>query len=159
MRDAFAAIWQTLSVLFGIGVFLYLTWTAARLHSAMWRRIADRYRGKSSAPPVARKIPETIVIAERGPTGPSGYRLYAATAIAVHEDGLQLAQLAPFSVLGPPVFLPFSEMDLVQTSWALWREPMALRMRALPHDDIILARDTVQWIRSHTASPPFGWEV
>lgn len=159
MREAFSVIWQMLSVLIGTGVFLFLMWAAAQLHSRMWRRVADRYRGRSQAPQSARKFPETIIIAERGPIGPAGYRAYAATAVAVHEDGIQLSQVPPFNVMAPSVFLPFGEMELVRTTWALWPDPMAIRTRGLPHTDIILARETVQWVRGHTTHAPFGWEA
>jgi len=158
VRDAFSAIWHTLSMLLGITVFLFVIWTVAHLHSRMWRRVAEGYRGTSSAPRTGRKVPETIIIADRGPIGPSGYRVYATASIAVHEDGLQLSQVPPFNIMCPTVFLPFDEIELVQTEWALWPQPMAVRMRRLPGVDIILARDTVQWIRSQTDRPPLGWD-
>lgn len=164
MVEALATVWNMLWLLIGAGIFLFVMWTYARAHSAMWRRVADRYQGRSKTPRTARKVPETIIISARGTTGPLitgniAYRLYGATVIAVHQDGIQLSQVTPFDIMCPPLFLPFDEMELTQTSWALWREPMAIRMRRLPDEDIILARDTIRWIRSQTERSPFGWAM
>ena len=47
-------------------------------------------------------------------------------------------------------------MELQSTYWALWPDPLAIRMRNLPDLDIILAHDTVEWIRDRIKAPPFG---
>lgn len=164
MKAAFSAIWNALWLLIAAGVFLFVMWTYARAHSAMWRRVSDRYKGHSPTPRTARKVPDTIIITGRGTTGPLvtgniAYRLYPGTVIAVHEDGIELSLMPLFNIMCPPIFLPFDEMELKQTTWALWREPMALRMKRLPGEDIIFARDTIQWIRSHTQRSPFGLGV
>ena len=144
-----------LPALLGALVFAALMWWAIGAHSAMWRQVAARYRGASTAPRLAAKIPETIIIAGGG----MSYRVYAATAITIHADGLTFRQIAPFGIRCDPLFLPFGDMALKPTSWALWPEPFALRLRDAPGLDIILDRSTVQWIREHVDGPPFGLGV
>ena len=164
MKQAFSAIWSAASALVGVAVFLVLMWGIARAHSRRWRLVAERYSAKARAPIIARKL-ETIVVTRRGRLSPiSGtpdYRQYAGAIIAVTEGGLRLSliPIPPLNVMSPALFLPFEEMELAQTVWALWPDPFALRMTKLPDIDIIVARDAVQWIRSHTISPPFGWDV
>ena len=104
---------------------------------------------------------DTVVITARGSTGPlytgnTAYRAYAGAKIAIHNDGLALSLIPPFNVLCPPIYLPFDRMVLERTHWALWPEPFAIRMHGLPDVDIIVGRDTVQWLRQGTDRPPFG---
>lgn len=115
-------------------------------------------------PAIARKL-ETIVVAHRGKLRPfdgnADYRQYSGAIIEVTDGGLRLSltPIPPLNIMSPALFLPFEEMELAQTVWALWPDPFALRMTKLPDIDIVVARDTVQWIRSQTDRPPFGWDV
>ena len=89
-------------------------------------------------------------------TGNIEFRQYAGARIAVHGGSLSVSLLPPFNILCPPIELPFDEMELRRTDWALWPEPFAVRMRRLPGLDLVLARETVQWIRERTDKAPFG---
>ena len=150
-----------MATIIGATVFVVLIWWLARAHSRMWRLVSASYAGQAASAPIATKPIDTIVIAARGSSGPlyagnTAYRAYAGVKITVYEDGLALSLIAPFNVMCPPIYLPFDEMDLKQTSWALWPEPFAIRMRGLPDIDIILGRDTVQWLRGRSDRPPFA---
>ncbi|WP_037502573.1 hypothetical protein [Sphingomonas jaspsi] len=141
-------------------VWALLFWLA-KSNAGMWSQVAARYSGVSREARVGRKVPETIVIAERGPADRTWvarlrYRQYATTILSVHDDGIALTQIPPFGAFCRPLFLPFVEMELAPTDWMLWREPMAIRMHELPTTDIILGRDTIRWIRSQTDVFPFG---
>ena len=78
--------------------------------------------------------------------------------IAIHEEGLaiSLVPIPPLNIMTPPLFLPFDDMRVEQTEWALWPEPFALRMASAPDLDVIVDRGVVRWIREHIARPPFG---
>jgi hypothetical protein len=161
LREAFSNFWQAIATVIGAAVFVALIWWIARAHSRMWRFVSASYAGRGASVPIATKPMDTIVIAARGSAGPlytgnMAYRAYAGAKITVYEDGLALSLIAPFNVMCPPVHLPFDEMELKQTSWALWPEPFALRMKRVPAIDIILGRDTVQWLRGRTDRPPFA---
>jgi len=130
----------------------------------MWRLAAAKYAARARPARIATRPIDTIVITSRGSNGPfftgnSAYRVYAGVKIGIDQDGLALSLIPPFNIMCPPIYLPFDEMSLEHTFWALWPEPFALRMQGLPDIDIILARDTVQWLRSGTDRSPFGWEA
>jgi hypothetical protein len=163
LREGFSAFWQAASTLIGLAVFLAIMWLAARYHSRMWRMVAAQYAGKAGNF-VARKLPETIVIAGRVDAAlafrPRDYRQYAGAILTLREDALAVSLIPPFNIFCPPILLPFGEMTLAPTAWALWPdEPYAIRMKRLPEIDIIVGRDTVQWIRSRTDAAPFGLGV
>ena len=144
-----------------LAILLFIMWFALRLHSHMWRQVSSRYRGKPASTKIARKL-ETTVIAARGLRSLVRFRIrdhrkYAGLLIDIHVQGLALSLLPPFNIMCPPVFLPFDEMDLNVTDWALWSEPYAIRMRRLPEIDIILGPETVRWIRDHVDRAPFAF--
>ena len=149
----------------GISVLVILIWMFARSHAYMWGRVSARYGRRNIRSSFDAKRLETIVVAQRGALRPFDrkiqFRQYAGTIISVADGGLQLSltPISPLSIVTRSLFLPFGEMALEQTSWALWPEPYALRMINLPDVDIILGRDAVQWIRSETDAPPFGWKA
>jgi hypothetical protein len=160
LREAFSNLWQAIATFIGAAVFVALMWWVARAHSRMWRFVSACYAGRAAPAPIAVRTIDTIVIAARGSVGPlytgnTAYRAYAGAKIAVYEDGLALSLIPPFNIMCPPIHLPFGEMDLERTDWALWPEPFAIRMKRLPEIDIILGRDTVQWLRARTDRPPF----
>jgi hypothetical protein len=127
----------------------------------MWRSVSADYPRRSGSRVITKKSLDTIVITRRGASGPIvmgnvEYRQYPGVLLAVHDKCLSISLWPPFNVLCPTIELPFDEMELRQTYWALWPEPFALRMRRRKDVDIILGSDTVQWLRSHTDSSPFG---
>lgn len=151
-------MWQAMSVALGLLVFAALMWWAAKTHAHLWRLALKKYPKRRASRADAKKL-ETILIARRGALGPSPhgeYRRYAGVILGVHHRGLSLSLVPPFNLLCPPIDLPFDEMELQPTYWALWPDPLAIRMRNLPDFDIILAHDTVGWIRDRTKAPPFG---
>ncbi|MEA1071641.1 hypothetical protein [Sphingomonas sp. LY160] len=162
MSDAFDRIWSAAAGVIGIAVFLAVMWAVARTYSVMWQRVSRPYRRVRKTGTGTTKL-ETIVVAQRGTLRPfnAQARQYAGTLLSVSNSGLSLSliPIPPLNLFAPPIFLPFDEMTLVGTSWALWPEPFAIRMKRLPNVDIILARDTVSWIRAQTQQPPFGWDV
>ena len=121
--------------------------------------------GAAFRPTIRRVDPrESIVITKRGEKGPlifgnAAYRLYAGVAVTVHQDGLSLSLVPPFNIRCPPLFLPFDQMRLEPTSWGLWPEPFAIRMRRATDVDLILDRSVVSWIREHVDREPFGLGV
>ena len=161
MREIFSGIWQAASTLLGGLVFAAVMWWLAKAHSSLWRTVSADYPKRSKSSAIARKPLDTIVITRRGTSGPVltgnvDYRQYAGALIRVHDSSLSVSLLPPFNISCAPIELPFDEMELRPTVWALWPEPFAVRMRRLPELDLVLARDTVQWIRARTDKAPFG---
>lgn len=160
MRAFFSTLWQLASTALGIAVFLGLIWYVARVHSFQWRIAAKGYAGRPGSPPIATKAPESIVMTGRGRTklsrGDIGFRVHHGVRIAVHDQGLALSLIPPLSIMCPPLFLPYEEMKVEPTWWALWPNPVAIRMKRAAEVDIILAQDTARWLRDHSEHGPFG---
>lgn len=161
MREIFSGIWQAASTLLGVLVFAGVMWWFAKAHSHLWRAISAHYPKRANSSTIARKALDTIVVTRRGASGPIltgnvGYRQYAGAIIRVHDRSLSVSLLPPFNISCAPIELPFDEMELRPTVWALWPEPFAIRMRLLPGLDLVLAHDTVQWIKARTDKAPFG---
>ena len=162
MSEPFSTLWDAASALLGVAVFVLVIGWVARTHARMWRLVAARYAGAGPEAASARKL-DTIVVTRRGRSGEAftvaDFRQYPGTIIALTPTGLRLTAIPipPLNLMCPALLLPFDELALVRTSWALWPEPFALRMRRLPDIEIILARDTVQWLRTHTDQGPFGF--
>ena len=157
MNDFFSDLWTAAAVVVGAAVFFGLMLWVARSHSAMWRRLAAPYAAPRRRGALATKL-EVWVIAERGSGNPLAYRQYAGLKLALHGDGISawLIPIPPLSVGCRPLFLPFAEMELADTDWMLWTDPVAMRMRRAPGLDIVIGRDTLRWIREHIDAPPFG---
>lgn len=160
MNDIFSAIWQAASALLGVLVFAIIMWWLVRAHSHLWRMVSAHYPKRSATRPIVNKSPDTIVITRRGTSGPilTGnveYRQYTGATIAVHGGSLSISLLPPFNIMCPQIELPLEEMELQRTDWALWPEPYALRMRGLAGLDIILGRETIQWLRRNANGSPF----
>lgn len=164
MRETFEEIWSGAASLIGLAIFVVVMWMIAKSHARMWRRVSARYGERERFPSVATKL-ESIVVAQRGALKPfdanAQYRQYAGTILSVAKSGLRLSlvPIPPLNIMAPALFLPFDEMTLHRTNWALWSEPFAIGMKGLHDIDIILGRETVAWIRSRTDRPPFGSKI
>ena len=153
-------IWMFGWSLVALAIVAGLMWFFAKAHSRMWRLAVARYAGSPRSPKIASKI-ETAIITTRGAigglyTGNLRYRVYPGLLVAIHENGVALSLIPPLNIMCPALFLPFEEMELKPTDWALWRDPLAVRMRQSPDIDIIVDREAVRWIREHTDRAPFG---
>jgi hypothetical protein len=158
MDAARHAIGLGFSMLIGAAVFWGLVWLMLRSQSLLWRRIAARYGALPQGERIARKVPETIVIVARTPgdktvLGRFLFRQHAGADFAIHETGLALKLVPPFGLACPPMFIPFDAMTLAPTSWMLWRDPYALRMRGLDGLEIIIGRKVVHWLQEHVQPP------
>lgn len=160
MEDAFSTVWQTVTWLIGLCVFLGLMWWIVRANAFWWRKVGADYAGRPPSRPLARKVPETIVVTGRPASRAAiGYRVYGASVIAIHSDGLALDQIPPLNIHCPPLFLPFDEMVVKETDWMLWPDAYVIRMQRCPDIDIIVARRVILWVREHVDAPPFGLGV
>ena len=140
-------------------IVVFILWFALRSNAHMWRLVAAHYRGKPPSAAIARKLEVTVIAARDmrmlNPFRNPRYRNYPGLMLAIHDEGLALSLVPPFNILCPPLFLPFDEMELKPTDWALWHAPFAIRMRRLPETDIIVGRETVGWLRQHIDRAPF----
>ncbi|WP_310468897.1 hypothetical protein [Sphingomonas sp.] len=142
--------------LLGMAVFLGLMAWIIQANAAMWRKVAAQYHGDNRSPILTTKSIETVVVTERkdgSRLAINAFRNYAGVRMVLRRDGLALSILPPLNISTPPLFLPFDEMELKETSWALWPQPYAIRMRRAPGLDLIVDRGVARWIRDHAERP------
>ncbi len=125
------------AVLAGIVNFLL------RAHSRMWRIVASSYAADFPHPVLARKSFEQALIAGGG----LAFRNYVPLTVGIHEKGMSLRLLPPFSLQCPPLFLPFDEMSCRRTDWFLSHDVFAIKL-ARVDVDIIVSHRLWSWIQS-----------
>ena len=125
------------AVLSGILAFLL------RANSRMWRIVASAYAANSPHPVLARKSFEQVLIAGSG----LAFRNYVPLTVGVHEKGISLRLLPPFSLQCPPLFLPFSDMTCRRTDWFLSHDVFAIKLAEVDVD-IIVSHRLWTWMQS-----------
>lgn len=143
------ALWKSFSLALGLAVVGGLLYMVMQMHLAMWRRVAAIYAGTFERGQHPSKLAGAVAIAERGIrwgyTSNQRQRAYPPVRVTIlpHAIGLQVVQ--PFGYGSKPLVLPFAEMELVSTKWALWGDPVAIRMKRTEGVDIILYRHIMEW--------------
>lgn len=154
MKDLFGRL---IPMLLGAIVFWGVMLAIARTHARQWRRVAAHFGRRARGAKVSATRLETIVIMSRDADdgtilGPLQFRQYPAL-LTVHEDGLSIRAVPLLGVMCAPLLIRYDDMALKPTSWMLWRDPYALRMRGLDGTEIVLGDDTVRWLRDHVDAP------
>lgn len=152
LEDQISLIGYLSRLIVGVSVFVTLIYFAVGAISHFWRGVAQNYAGQPFSRRTAHKFPESIVMTGRTDGRAverlsKGWHTFAPVQINVHQDGLALAMMPPFNLRCRPLFLPFAEMEMTETWWALWPQPVAIRMKRAPAFDIIVSRETARWIR------------
>jgi hypothetical protein len=146
--------------LIGFGVLFGLLYVSLNLQAKMWRALAAHYGQAMHTPVLARKIPETIVIAKRGANGwqqgwRQGFMRYPWTIVSVLEDGLLISAIPPVNLFCKDIYLPFDVMKIERHSWMLWQDPYAISMDKASDLIVIIGQDTLHWLRQNTGRIPF----
>ncbi|WP_128893105.1 hypothetical protein [Erythrobacter sp. HKB08] len=160
-------VWLTTASIIGASVLFGCLYMVMSIHLIMWRKAAVHYGTGFRAQNNPSKLFGAAAIAERGIRwGMHSNRrqnVYPPIRVSVLPSGIGLAIMKPFDIGSPKLFLPFEEMHLVSTKWALWGDPVAIRMEKLGEIDIILYREAMEWAAEHspriaammvTAAPP-----
>lgn len=143
------ALWKSFSLALGLAVVGGLLYMVMQMHLAMWRRVAAHYAGAFDTGVHPAKLAGAVAIAERGIrwgyTSNQRQRAYPPVRVTLLPDGIGLQVVQPFGYGSKPLLLPFAQMELAATKWALWGDPVAIRMTALAGVDIILYRHIMEW--------------
>ena len=134
-----------LPTLLGTGVMLGLYAWLVHAYSVMWRTVASSYADGYRYSALARKFPEQVVIAGRG----LKFHNYVPLTVGIHEKGISLRLLPPFSLACAPLFLPFEDMSCRRTDWFLNHDVFAIRL-AKVDVDIIVQRQLWDWLQSNS---------
>ncbi|MCP5396511.1 MAG: hypothetical protein H6918_07250 [Sphingomonadaceae bacterium] len=152
-------IQNVISLVVGGGVlFACLYWAySTKLH--MWRVFEKPYGRDHDKAGLPSKLSGAAVITKRGHRWGGfrdyrNYQHYPPVHVIVAPDGLVLEIMWPFTFGSKKLFLPNSEMQLASVKWALWGNPIAIRMAQFPELDIIVYREVMEWAGQY--SPQVG---
>lgn len=144
------AIRMIMSLGIGAGVMVAILYPMYRLHVSMWERVAAEYQKDFDAKANPTKLFGAVAIAESGLRWPvksnKHQRAYPPVHVTLLPEGIGIRMSWLFSLGMKPLVLPFSEMELASTRWALWGHPVAIRMKGVEGVDIILYREALEWL-------------
>lgn len=138
-----------------VAIFGGMWWACAR----RWRHLAKAY-GATSHPPIEKRHMQSAVL-----LGLGGYNsLKGIITIGVHQTGVSLQVLAPFSLFHAPLFIPYGDIRGWGTTWYLDARSTELELRQAPDVKIVMSANQAEWIQSfaghkvtlHDTSPPAG---
>ncbi len=144
---------------FGFCVFAALFGGMLRANARRWRYLATRYAGAADRPLQTRKLQSAVLL------GLGGFNsIKGILTIGVHETGVSLRILAPFSLFHTPLFIPYREIQGWGASWYLDAASTELAICNAPEVKIIMPAEQAEWIRRHAghqmqlskAKPPEG---
>jgi hypothetical protein len=142
-QRAFAAR-RMLSSLFGWTVVVGILALVQRAGAYRWRIVASAYADRSPRPAVAEKRLQKVTIFGPGRL----FSSYIPVTVRIHEDGLSLRLLPPFSIFHSPIFLPFGDLKVKASSWYLNAESWALLPSRSSGMEIIVDGQLFEWIRA-----------
>jgi hypothetical protein len=128
-------------VLFAGALYLVL-----RFQNARWRLLAPSYASSAEKP--GRAVKRFATVVARG--GMPFFTKYVGVSIAIHEDGLGLSIVPPFSAGAPALFLPFDEMSVRRTDWYLNCGSFSIRMKRNADMELIIDDGLLSWIQANT---------
>nr|WP_137677878.1 hypothetical protein [Parerythrobacter lutipelagi] len=150
------ALRYSFSLALSVGVLGAILYPILQMHLAMWRKAAGPYAGAFERSGNPSKLAGAAAIAERGirwgMSTNQRQRVYPPVHVTVLPTGIGLQIMHPFRYGSKPLILPFSEMELASTKWALWGDPVAIRMKQLDGIDIILYREIMEWAAEQSPS-------
>ncbi|MEZ5924269.1 MAG: hypothetical protein R3D57_07770 [Hyphomicrobiaceae bacterium] len=148
-------------MLFIVGAFVSLGFFGGMLWRTAfrWRVLAEAYPALSHAPIEERSWQSAVLI------GRGGFNaLKGIVKIGVHETGVSMRILLPFSLFHPPLFIPYGDIRGWRTTWYLDARSSELELRRAPDIKMVMPAEQVEWISGfsgnrmtlHRDRPPNG---
>ncbi len=121
------------------GTFGGVLWANAR----RWRYLSKVYARATQRPIDKRNFQSAVLL------GLGGFNsLKGILTIGIHETGVSLRVLTPFSLFHAPLFIPFSEIEGWKTSWYLNAPSTELEFHRAPEVRIVMPAEQAEWIQS-----------
>lgn len=144
---------------FGLSVFAALFFGMLWRTACRWRYLATFYATEPGRPIEARRFQNGVLL------GLGGFNtLKGILKLGVHETGLSLRLMAPFSLFHPPLFIPYKDIEGWVTTWYLDAKSTELWFRRAPDVKIVMPAQQAEWIGGfaggkivlHDVRPPQG---
>ncbi len=128
--------------LFGYSVFAFLFFGMLFRHACRWRRLADAYAGVGGRAIEKRTMQSAVLL------GLGAYSsLKGLLTISVHETGVSLRVIPPFSLFHTPLLIPYKDIRGWETSWYLDAPSTELEFLCAPGVKMVMPADQAEWIR------------
>jgi hypothetical protein len=132
--------------LFGWAVFAGIFAMVQRTAAYRWRILASSYADGSRRPARAEKRLQKLTMFGPGRL----FSSYMPVTVGIHEDGLSLRLLPPFSIFHTPLFVPFDDLQVKRSSWYLNAESFSLTPSRGNGIEIIIDGELFSWISSNS---------
>ena len=145
--------------LFGYSVFAFLFFGALWRFACRWRYLAESYAADRGKPLDKRSLQSAVLL------GLGGFSsLKGILKVGVHDTGISLRIIAPFSLFHTPLFIPYGDIQGWVTTWYLDSRSIELTFRRSPKVKIVVPADLAEWIAAragqkvelHAVRPPHG---
>ena len=112
-----------------------------------WEHLAARYAGEMSAPPLAEKHMQTVILKGAG----IAYNHHGGIAtVSITEAALAIRLLPPWSIFHAPLVIPFDDITVSPAAWYAVGESYKLNFANAPEIDVIITGELLNWIHDHT---------
>ncbi len=144
---------------FGYGVFFVLFFGMLHAKARRWRMLAAVYGGDGGPVREKRTMQSAVLL------GIGGYNsLKGILTIGVHDRGVSLRVLPPFSLFHDALFIPYGDIRGWRTSWYLDVQSIELEFTGVPAIKMVVPADQAEFIGSFAgrkmtlsaAEPPQG---
>lgn len=144
---------------FGLSAFAFFFGGALWMNAGRWRYLAKSYGGEPGILLEKRSLQSAVLL------GLGGFNsLKGILIIGLHETGVSLRILAPFSVFHSPLFIPYEDIRGWKTTWYLDAKSTELEFLRAPAIKMVVPADQAQWIRKYAGhqmvlrdvDPPLG---
>lgn len=144
---------------FGYSVFFVLFFGMLHANARRWRMLAAIYGGDGGPLRDKRSLQSAVLL------GIGGYNsLKGILTIGVHDEGVSLRVLPPFSLFHDPLFIPYRDIRGWRTSWYLDTQSIELEFAGVQAIKMVVPADQAEFIGSFAgrrmplsaAEPPQG---
>ncbi len=140
MIEMFQKAW---SMLFGFGMVGGLLYFIYFRDSHQWRYLSEFYGARWQRPIETRHFQHAVVYGK----GVASKSYNGFLTIGVHDLGLALKVIPPFSFFHKPLFIPFSEIKGWKQFWYLNSKSYELELQSAPDVKLVMPASQVKWLQ------------
>lgn len=129
----------------GLAVFVILIRWALWAKTRQWCHLARRYPGSARSEPFETRSFQSGVLFGFG----SFNSMNGIMTADVSRSGVVLRAVPPFSLVYPPLLIPYDEIQGWRTTWYLDAPSSELQFRNAPEVKMIVPADLAVWIQAH----------
>ena len=127
---------------FAAGLLGFMSWR----HGHRWRRLATFYPGNGKEVGERFHMESIFLYADH-----EVYNHHQGTVIVtIAENGIGLRMMLPLNALYPPIFIPVSDIRLVQENWLLMGPVCQMRFWQCPELNLVMPGRPGDWLLANS---------